>query len=166
MCAFEQSEKGMEFEMDKKVRNAVRTYLIENNKVVVIKNKCEVNRDFYDIPGGKIENNESDVDAAKREFKEETGIQIDDLLYKGKAIVEYPDRIYNFSIFIANRYNGKPQEFEENISMWIDIQELLKKEKILPVVKILEYLKDEDIINLNITCDKLNNVLKIEKIFN
>ena len=39
--------------MDKKVRNAVRTYLIENNKVVVIKNKCEVNRDFYDIPGGK-----------------------------------------------------------------------------------------------------------------
>ena len=62
--------------MDKKVRNAVRTYLIENNKVVVIKNKCEVNKDFYDIPGGKIENNESDVDAAKREFKEETGMQI------------------------------------------------------------------------------------------
>lgn len=31
------------------------------------------------------------------------------------------------------------------MSMWIDIQELLKKEKILPVVKILEYLKDEDI---------------------
>ena len=74
--SLERSEKGMEFEMDKKVRNAVRTYLIENNKVVVIKNKCEVNKDFYDIPGGKIENNESDVDAAKREFKEETGMQI------------------------------------------------------------------------------------------
>ena len=148
--------------MDKKVRNAVRTYLIENNKVVVIKNKCEVNKDFYDIPGGKIENNESDVDAAKREFKEETGMQIDDLIYKGKTIVEYPDRIYNFSIFIANRYMGKPQEFEQNMSMWIDIQELLKEEKILPVVKILEYLKNEDMINLNITCDKLNNVIKIE----
>ena len=33
--------------MDKKVGNAVRTYLIENNKVVVIKNKCEVNKDKY-----------------------------------------------------------------------------------------------------------------------
>ena len=59
-------------------------------------------------------------------------------------------------------FEGKPQEFEQNMSMWIDIQELLKEEKILPVVKILEYLKNEDMINLNITCDKLNNVIKIE----
>ena len=36
------------------------------------------------------------------------------------------------------------------------------EEKILPVVKILEYLKNEDMINLNITCDKLKNVIKIE----
>ena len=39
--------------MDKKIRNAVRTILMENNKVVVIKYK---NHDtgYYDIPGGKI----------------------------------------------------------------------------------------------------------------
>ena len=43
--------------MDKKIRKAVRTYLIKDNKIVVINYK---NHDigYYDIPGGKIEKNE------------------------------------------------------------------------------------------------------------
>lgn len=41
--------------MNKKVRKAVRTFLINENKVVVTKYKTEENSDYYDIPDGKIE---------------------------------------------------------------------------------------------------------------
>ena len=59
--------------MDKKIRKAVRTYLIKDNKIVVINYK---NHDtgYYDIPGGKIEENETPEETSIREFKEETGI--------------------------------------------------------------------------------------------
>lgn len=61
--------------MTKKIRNAVRTFLIKNNQVICIKYKIG-NVGYVDIPGGKIELNESPQKAAIREFKEETGIDI------------------------------------------------------------------------------------------
>ena len=39
--------------MDKKIRKAIRTFLIKDNKIVVIKYK-EHDRRYYDIPGWKI----------------------------------------------------------------------------------------------------------------
>ena len=35
----------------KPVRKAVRTFLINDNKVIVIKYKTDKNKDYYDIPG-------------------------------------------------------------------------------------------------------------------
>ena len=58
--------------MNKKIRKAVRTYLIKNNKVVVIRYKQHDNG-YYDIPGGKIEDGETPDETSIREFKEETG---------------------------------------------------------------------------------------------
>lgn len=66
----------------KPVRKAVRTFLINNNKIIVIKYKNNKNKDYYDIPGGKIEENENSIDASIREFKEETGIEIVSQQYK------------------------------------------------------------------------------------
>ncbi len=62
-------------------------------------------------------------------MKEETGIEIQNLKYKGIMTIEYPDGMFIFDTFISKEYEGEPQEFEENTSEWIDIDELLKKEK-------------------------------------
>ena len=40
---------------------------------------------YYDIPGGKVEENESAIDASIREFKEETGIEVINQKYKGNG---------------------------------------------------------------------------------
>ena len=85
--------------MDKKIRKAVRTYLIRDNKIVVIKYK-NYNSGYYDIPGGKIEENETSEETSIREFKEETGMNIAKQHYIGKTIIEFPDIIYDFNIFI------------------------------------------------------------------
>jgi len=145
--------------MAKPIRKAVRCYLIDNNKVITIKyKKGNKKEDYYDIPGGKIENGELPEQTAIREMKEETGIEIKNPKYKGNIIVEYPDRIYDFDIFITNNYKGEPQEFEENTSEWIDIKTLLQKEKILSNLMILNKFFIKGLIN-----DEYNFKLKIEE---
>ena len=125
--------------MDKPIRKAVRSFLIKDNKVVVIKYK-EGNKKigYYDIPGGKIEEGETLEQTAIREMNEETGLKIKSLRYKGNMIIEYPDRIFDFGVFLCNEYKGELQNFEENTSEWIEINELLRKEKILSNIMILD----------------------------
>lgn len=86
--------------MDRPIRKAVRCYLIKDNKIVVTKYK-EGNKKagYYEIPGGKIETGEMPEQTAIREMKEETGITIENLKYKGNMTVEYPNRILIWMYF-------------------------------------------------------------------
>lgn len=163
--------------MDKPIRKAVRCYLIKDNEVVVTKYKKGNKKEgYYDIPGGKIEEGESPKQTAIREMKEETGIEIQNLKYKGIMTIEYPDRMFIFDTFISKEYEGEPQEFEENTSEWIDIDELLKKEKILSNIILLDkflikgLIDDNRNFNLYIKVDEQENILGIdynlEKIIN
>lgn len=145
----------------KSVRKAVRTFLINDNKVIVIKYKTNKNMNYYDIPGGKIEENESAINASIREFKEETGIEIIKQKYKGNVIVEYPNMIFDFDIYLVNDYKGNPKEFEENYSMWINIEDLLNENKKFPSVEIIKHLEGNN-INLKIYSDDDHNILNIE----
>ena len=147
--------------MDKKNRKAVRTVLINKNNVVAIKYKTEKNLDYYDIPGGKIEDGETSSQASIREVKEETGIQIISQKYKGNVIIEYPNMIFDFDVYIVKEYDGIPAEFAENDSMWINIDELLKKDKKFASIEILKYINLED-IKLKIYVDENHNILKVE----
>ena len=147
--------------MEKKIRKAVRTYLIRDNKVVVIKYK-EHDNGYYDIPGGKIEDGETIDEASIREFKEETGITITKEHYIGHNTIEYPERIFDLCIFIVDEYTGEPLEFEENNSMWISIDDLYKETKLFPSVEAIKYLKDG--MNLKMDCDSNHNILNINNI--
>ncbi len=155
--------------MEKKIRKAVRCYLIKDNKVVVTKYKEGHKRfRYYDIPGGKIEEGETPEQTAIREMKEETGLKVGDLKYKGNMIIEYPNRIFDFDIFIANESEGEPQEFEENTSQWIEINKLLQKEKILSNIMILDrffikgLIDDKYNFKMHIQVDEKENILDVE----
>lgn len=155
--------------MGKPIRKAVRCYLIKDNEVVVTKYKKGNKKEgYYDIPGGKIEEGENPKQTAIREMKEETGIEIQNLKYKGIMTIEYPNRMFIFDTFISKEYEGEPQEFEENTSEWIDIDELLKKEKILSNIILLdkflikELIDDNCNFNSHIKVDEQENILEID----
>ncbi len=52
--------------------------LIENNKILLIKKNSGPYDGLLDLPGGTIEFGERPIDALKREFKEEVGINVID----------------------------------------------------------------------------------------
>lgn len=155
--------------MEKPVRKAVRCYLIKENEVMVTKYK-EQNKKagYYDIPGGKIEEGEAPQQTVIREMKEETGIEVTNPKYKGKMLIEYPNRIFDFDVFIARDYKGEPQDFEENTSEWIDITKLLQKEKILSCIMILDRFFIKGLIDekctfiMHIKVDEQENILNIK----
>lgn len=155
--------------MDKPVRKAVKCYLIKDNKVVVTKYKENHKiAGYYDIPGGKIEEGETPEYAAKREMKEETGMEINNLKYRGNMIIEYPNRIFDLDIFICNEFEGQPQDFEENTAEWIEINEVLKKEKTLSDIMILDRFFIKGLIDeryyfkMNIQVDEKENILDVK----
>lgn len=153
--------------MNKKIRDAVRTFLIKDNQVVCTKYKIE-NIGYIDIPGGKIEVGETPQQAAIREFKEETGIDISELEKVGKIIIEYPDRIYNIEVFLAAKYSGFPQEFDENESFWIPINDLLECENRYAITYLLQPEFKNELeskrINIKFLTDENHKVLDISRI--
>jgi len=101
-------------------------------------------------------------------MKEETGLKVGHLKYKGNMIIEYPNRIFDFDVFITNESEGKPQEFEENTSEWIEINELLQKEKILSNIMILDrffikgLIDDNYNFKMHIQVDEKENILDVK----
>lgn len=155
--------------MEKQIRKAVRCYLIKDNKVVVTKYKKGNKKEgYYDIPGGKIEKGENSEQTAIREMKEETGLKVGKLKYKGNMIIEYPNRIFDFDVFVSSQSEGKLQEFEENTSEWMEINELLQKEKILSNIIILDKFFIKGLVSekydfkMYIQVDEKENILDIK----
>ena len=76
-------------------------------------------------------------------------MNVDKLERKGNLIVEYPDRIFDFEVFIAKKFDGTPADLQESSSEWIDIEELLSNNNILSNIQLLNkkyihYLKDDN----------------------
>ena len=157
--------------MEKVIRRAVRCYCIRDNKVVAIRYKKGHNKEgYYDMPGGKIEEGELPEEAAIREIKEETGIDANNPIHKGKLIVDAPMRQYELEVFVVYEINGEPEEAEENTSEWLEINELLRKDKKFSNIMLLDaqlienLINEEKSINLLIEIDEDENILNIKKL--
>ena len=151
----------------KKVRNAVRVFVVAGNKVLCIRYK-EENIGYIDIPGGKIEEGETGVEAAIREVKEETGIEVSNLEEVGNVVIEYPDRIYNMNVFVANDYKGNTRNNKENDAFFLDIEYLLKEKKRYAITYLLD-TEFEDYfynrkVNVKFNVDSNHKVINYDKI--
>ena len=132
--------------------------MIVKEKVLCIKYK-EENAGYIDIPGGKIEDCETSMDAAIREVKEETGIEVSNLEKVGNIIIEYPDRIYNMNVFVTSDYSGNVRNNEENDAFFIDKDDLLKEKKKYAITLLLgnEFKDDFNNRNINVKFNVDNN---------
>lgn len=66
--------------------------------------------------GGKANPEETEIQAARRELKEESGVSVDENLLEPSGVIQYTEPRGNWSVhlFVVSDYNGpEPQEMEE-----------------------------------------------------
>lgn len=61
----------------------------------------------WEFPGGKLEENENDIDCVKREIKEELNIEIEVLKKLSNSIYDYGTFKINLTPFLANYISGE-----------------------------------------------------------
>jgi 8-oxo-dGTP diphosphatase / 2-hydroxy-dATP diphosphatase len=76
--------------------------------------------------GGKVQSGETILSAAKRELYEEAGIQPKNMRKAGIIEFEFKGdpQILQVHVFIANEFQGKPQESEEMKPRWFGVDRI------------------------------------------
>jgi len=98
----------------------------------------------WEFPGGKLEENESEIECIKREIKEELNIEIDVVIKLSSSVFDYGSFKINLIPFIANHISGEIILSEHNDYKLLDKSELLNldwAEADIPIVE--EFLKLE-----------------------
>jgi ADP-ribose pyrophosphatase YjhB (NUDIX family) len=68
---------------------AVQGLLERDGRVLLGKRKHEPRRGFWDVPGGFLEEGEDALDGLRREFREETGIEVEPLEWFAASVDDY-----------------------------------------------------------------------------
>ena len=81
---------------------------------------------YYNAPGGHIEIEETKVEAAIREAKEETGLEVSNLEEVGTLYFQFKDGIRMLGyVFFAHSYTGELiKECDETRPFWCKIKDL------------------------------------------
>ena len=119
---------------------AVAILAISNNdEIYLVKQyRYPIKEEIYEIPAGKLENNEQPIDCAIRELEEETGMKATNFSYLGKM---YPspgclsEIIY---LYLATNL----EKSEQNL----DVDEFINVECI-PMSQVLDMIMEEKIVD-------------------
>lgn len=79
---------------------------------------------YWEFPGGKVEEQESSIDALKREFHEEIGIEIQQANFLFEHSHVYPDKTVNLEMWLVTHFCGEPCGKENQIIRWVTMSEM------------------------------------------
>ena len=112
------------FDVEKNVQQFALCVLFNENRKVYICRRKNPKKDFcdyYQVTGGKLEGNESFEDCARREAKEEAGVEIESMSYVAldKYIDKTTDKLFECAIYIGYIGRQIPSNTEpENHDNW------------------------------------------------
>jgi len=105
------------------MNTAVCVLIIDKNNFLAVSLK-EDHTDL-NLPGGKVEMNETFEEAAIREVKEETGLNVFNLHFLYKDI----DTDYEVITYYTNDYQGFINTRENHVVKWLPLYDLTKSKK-------------------------------------
>lgn len=108
-----------------KNRIANLCYLVRDGKVLLIRKKRGLGAGKINGPGGGIEAHESPEQSAIREVKEEVGIDINGLQFRGiHEFVNNGKLVLLCYIFTSDDFEGEARETDEAEPLWVDIEKV------------------------------------------
>lgn len=107
-------------------RTAVMVILKSDDQFLLLKRWKEPNKGMYTPVGGKLDPFENPTDAAVRETREETGIEVSGIKYMGSLIETSPNKYnWNCLVYLAEIPFQKEPPCNEGELKWIKKDELL-----------------------------------------
>jgi 8-oxo-dGTP diphosphatase len=123
--------------------NVLCAIIYIDNKILVAQRSEKMKLPLkWEFPGGKLEENESEIDCIKREIKEEINIKIEILKKLSSSEYDYGTFKIKLTPYLANYISGEIQLSEHNDYRLLDKSELLNldwAEADIPIVE--EFLK-------------------------
>ncbi|MFA5828150.1 MAG: 8-oxo-dGTP diphosphatase [Candidatus Shapirobacteria bacterium] len=100
-------------------------FLIKENKICLAMKKRGLGVGLWNGTGGKIQEGETVVEAARREAKEELGVDLGQLESRGEVLFVFEDDFEVFVyLFLCYQWQGEPSESEEMAPEWFDIEKI------------------------------------------
>lgn len=103
--------------------NVILVFNKEENKILMCKREKEPYKGKFNLVGGKVEQNEEELQAAYRELKEETGITNNDIVLTNIMNFQYKISDMELEVY-AGKLNKDVKLIEEiNKLYWMDKKE-------------------------------------------
>ena len=79
---------------------------------------------LWELPGGKVEEQETEQQALKRELHEELSIDVDVQSYLMESTIMHKDRCIHMRVYACSIRDGEPIALEHARLQWIDAHEI------------------------------------------
>ena len=119
----------------------VAAIIKQEDKILIARRKKGKHLEFkWEYPGGKLENNEEENDALKRELKEEFSIEATIGSYLTESFYEYGSVNINLKAYLVESFSGDFRLIDHDKIEWIKIEEIKKHEFAPADIQINDYL--------------------------
>ena len=107
------------------MNTAVCVLILNKDKSKFLSVSLKEDHTDFNLPGGKVEQNETFEEAAIREVKEETGLDVYNLNYLYKDF----DLDYEVLTYYTLSYQGIVNTLENHVVKWLPLYDLTKSKK-------------------------------------
>ena len=124
----------------------VAAIIKQEDKILIARRKKGKHLEFkWEYPGGKLENNEEENDALKRELKEEFSIEATIGRYLTESFYEYGSVNINLKAYLVEKFSGDFKLIDHDKIESIKIEEIKKYEFAPADIPINNYLIENGI---------------------
>jgi len=92
-----------------------------SDRILITRRSLDVDHGgMWEVPGGKLEPEETAADALKREVFEEVGLVVDESVYLGEVRHTYPEKSVCLHVFRVVQYTGQAHCSEAQLDLrWV-----------------------------------------------
>ena len=118
--------------------------LIENDNKVLLARRSTGDINVlgkWEFPGGKVEQDENELDAIEREIREEFELVIKAKEFIANNVCEYPTKVVDLRLYKCDYVSGKFKLHDHSEYKWVEKEELLDYDLAPADIPLAEYVK-------------------------